>query len=347
MTSSLLLEAWRFRPAIDWVGTEVPKRKWLIKDLLRGPGSIVVVSGQMKRAQKSMFACALASVVSGGRHSARGLPQATIKGPSMILLAEGDETESKIRQAAIWRGLGWQSRTQWPADMHVCYYPGGYKLNDGTSSARLLGEVARVKPVLVVLDSWTYLIAGDENATAWVQPAIDTLQQIQRMGATVLVIVHLSKGAGEDASADVDAQLRGSGLIGNIFDDHHALRRYANDTGASTPLLIRSRFAAERRYSVAWDLIEDDDEILHEARISLVETVGTAADLRRYRDALEVGATYTSDELRAAWRVRREIAKKLRDKMLEAGYIQEKEEGVYMRMVKKRKEKGEAHDSGE
>lgn len=228
-----------------WLAEAEKARKWLYPGLLLEE-AIVCMSGQKKRAKKSMTAFAMGIGLAAGKPVGIWKPD----GVASVLIAEeeGPRASTRERLLAICNGMGVDPASL--NNVHFAFHQ-GVKLDQKKWRERLCKKVEEVKARLLILDAIVYMHDGDENKVADMAPVRETMHAVRSLGCTTMFLAHTDKARGEDPKADIDSQVRGSGLTTDAYDQHLALRRY-NADDPITALTIRGRDQEERKYSVKW-----------------------------------------------------------------------------------------------
>jgi hypothetical protein len=135
------------------------------------------------------------------------------------------------------QGICASARVPWDSlDIHVIVDP-VVRLDVPDDRVRLLAEVERLRPRLVVLDPFVRLHRIDENAAAEVAPLLAYLRELQRsLGCAVALVHHARKGG----HARAGQALRGSSELHAWGDSNLYLRR----DGERLLLSIEHRAAA-------------------------------------------------------------------------------------------------------
>jgi hypothetical protein len=140
------------------------------------------------------------------------------RGPVLLFAAED---APHIVRARL-QGICASARVPWDSlDIHVIVDP-VVRLDVPDDRVRLLAEVERLRPRLVVLDPFVRLHRIDENAAAEVAPLLAYLRELQRsLGCAVALVHHARKGG----HARAGQALRGSSELHAWGDSNLYLRR--------------------------------------------------------------------------------------------------------------------------
>ncbi|KKB80407.1 hypothetical protein VW35_04180 [Devosia soli] len=161
-------------------GLEVPAREWHVSDLIPG-GTVTIVNGDGGTGKSLLVAQLALATVSNTRWIGREVAQ----GPCLYLSAEDDLDELHRRIATI------AERTGVPLsgldDFHIAPLagedallaaptPGSNVLVATSLFSAVEQEIARLQPVLMILDTLADLFGGDENQRAQARQFIGLLR---------------------------------------------------------------------------------------------------------------------------------------------------------------------------
>lgn len=205
-------------------------QRWLIEGLW-AESAVGIVGGEPKCCKSFLGLCMAVSVAAGVPCLGR-FPVAT-RGPVLIFAAED---APHIVRARL-QGICASARVPWDSlDIHVIVDP-VVRLDVPDDRARLLAEVERLRPRLVVLDPFVRLHRIDENTASEVAPLLAYLRELQRtLGCAVALVHHARKGG----HARAGQALRGSSELHAWGDSNLYLRR----DGERLLLAIEHRAAA-------------------------------------------------------------------------------------------------------
>ncbi len=144
-------------------------------------------------------------------------PVAT-RGPVLLFAAENAPhiVRARLQGICASAGVPWDS-----LDIHVIVDP-VVRLDVPTDRARLLAEVERLRPRLVVLDPFVRMHRIDESTASEVAPLLAYLRELQRrLGCAVALVHHARKGG----HARAGQALRGSSELHAWGDSNLYLRR--------------------------------------------------------------------------------------------------------------------------
>ncbi len=200
------------QPLSEFLAAEIAPLRWVIPGLVPA-GGLILLAGSQKLG-KSTFAMDAAVAVAAGQPI---LGRPTLAGPTLYVLEEGAPAgiADRYRRIVARRGT--------PADAHVVIRQ-GIRADDKRRWRALLDEVARLQPVLVVLDPLVRMHQGDEDRAHLMTLVMAAIQQITAHGSAVLVVHHVAKH-GKNEGAAVGNAARGSGAIVSATDGNHVLTR--------------------------------------------------------------------------------------------------------------------------
>ena len=275
----------------EFCAEKMPERSWLCPRFTP-TDSIILLSGQKKRAQKTWFAMANAVSVSTGR--VLGPFEPASAQPVLFVEEEGSRLRTKQRWEAICRAASLETN-----DLTRLYFVfrRRVKLDDPRWVSALVKKAKETRPSLVVFDALAYLKRGDENNLTEMLPVLDALYEIRGASApnaSVMVLAHLDKARGASPGLDIDDQVRGSGVFTDAYDLHLALRRYASR--GPLQLIIRARDEEEKYFQVTWKFEKNEEDKIWAARLTALPLLPQDRD----REAPETPARKRSakDELR-------------------------------------------------
>ena len=200
------------QPLSAFLATEIAPLRWVVPGLVPA-GGLVLLAGSQKLG-KSTFAMDAAVAVAAGQPI---LGRPTLAGTTLYVIEEGAPAgiADRLRRITARRGT--------PADAHVVIRK-GIRADDKRRWRPLLDEVARLQPVLVVLDPLVRMHQGDEDRAHLMAPVMAAIQQITTHGAAVIVVHHVAKHGGGEGGV-VGNAARGSGAIISATDGNLILAR--------------------------------------------------------------------------------------------------------------------------
>lgn len=269
---------------------EFPEPVWAVPDLL--PVGLGILAGRPK-VGKSWLALQIAQAVATG---GRALGQVVKCGPVLYLALEDPPRRLQTRMHA----------QHWPRGTDADFLTlGEYaeQMGDlrGDGGKRLAAQIERRRYRLVVIDTLSRAIFGDQNDAEVMTAALTPIQEAAHAHeVAILVIDHHRKGFGGDADAIGD--ILGSTAKGAMLDTAWGLYRERGRSGAK--LQVVGRDVEERTLALhfdpelsCWQSDGDADELdLTERReeiIAMLRAVGPmgATELARAIDQ-DKGNTY-------------------------------------------------------
>lgn len=194
---------------------DFPEPPMLVDDLLIANTLSVLVS--KPGVGKSFVALDLALSIAAGLDSFLGLPLRA-QGPVLYVIAEGGGRFK--RRLKAWKQY---RRITRPIPFHWTH--GAINLLDVGGVGRLIAEIQRIRPKLVVIDTLSRCLVGvDENSQAEMSAAVEALDRIRTAteDLTVLALHHLNATGSRE---------RGSSVLNGALDTHLRLRRVGDDEG--------------------------------------------------------------------------------------------------------------------
>lgn len=316
----------RFEPQSlkDFLSTKQKERPWLLKDLLPRE-AYILVSGQQKRAMKTLLSMAMSTAVASGKEVGNiTAPEKPEK--VLFVVQEGTRFGLANRWGILLRSANATKDTQSRID--VSYMERVYLDKDAWRD-RLVSYVAENNYSLVVLDPLARLRSGDsnENSAGDSQRIMETIDAIKELGPATLLLAHLDKAGGRDPKADCDDQVRGSGHLTASYDLHFALRRY-NKADKGIDLTIRDREADDRAYRVLWSFEGDPTRVAYPFLIPKHWTDGIIP-YELFAKTLNGDGRYPFGMLKSYWGLGTERTHMVVDGLIEEGYLERSEEGSY------------------
>ena len=282
---------WQSSDLTEWLDEVPEQRRFLIPDLIPAE-SLVLMSGQQKLTYKTFTKMATVLAITTGKGMSLITPEET--GNVLAVEEEGASDETKMRWLALCKAMGIDYK-KLKGKIGWCFRQ-GVKLNEKEWAERLLRETERLKPKLITFDAMFALQSGNENDTQDVRPIIDLFNRLRNVcGSSILYLAHLNESHGWNPRADIDRQVRGSGLLPQAADLHLALRRY-NEKDATINWLVRARGQAPSAYLGSWTF-ETEDKRLTAAHFGLVNSEGKESTTDLTFEP-EPGRTYELKHLR-------------------------------------------------
>lgn len=188
---------------VDQVAEKPKETQWLVEPLWAAQA--VGVLGGASRSFKTWLATELALAVAAGVPALGRFP-ARAAGPVLFFGAEDDpgDLRARFEGIATARAVPFVGLPVYFLDVATL------RLDRGEQVQRLRKTVQALRPLLLVLDPFVRLVAGDfdENSASDVSAVLGALRAVQRdLGCGVLLVHHTRKSP----SAHPGHQLRGSG----------------------------------------------------------------------------------------------------------------------------------------
>lgn len=212
----------------DLIGKEEPRIEFLIEDLLPA-GNLIILAGKPKLG-KSLLALLWALSIGLGKSLWN---RKVNQGPVLFISTEDGEIRLKKR---IWKMIGNPDAHQ--PDFY--FYIGNCILTDKGIFDALRTKVIEFQPRLIVLDPLINLFKGRElNSGEDMNLVLRPLQNLAKeTGATVLVIHHARKSAGEDPIDVVQGSITISGVADGILILKN-LRRELEEKRATLEIILK------------------------------------------------------------------------------------------------------------
>jgi hypothetical protein len=289
--------------------TRAPEQRWLVEQVWSAE-AVGIIGGEPK-CGKSLLALDLAVSVASGTPCLGRFP--TVRTGRVLLFAAEDPlpvVRERLEGLTAARRFDLQR-----LPLYVITAP-SLRLDHPDDRVRLCETVAKITPVLLVLDPFVRLHAIDENAAGEVAPVLAFLRQLQRKHRLAVAVVHHAR---KDAGRARPGQaLRGSSEFHAWGDSNLYLRR-------RDPLL---RLSVEHRAARAPDDLTL--ELCADPLVLRVTDTATTKDAppselsptQRIEHALATAsAPLGVRELRAACRIRSETLRATLDTLTTAGRV--------------------------
>jgi hypothetical protein len=194
-----------------FLAQEIAPLRWVVPGLIPA-GGLIVLAGPQKLG-KTTFAMDATVAVAAGQPV---LDRPVLAGPTLYVLEEGTPAgvAERYRRIVARRGT--------PADAHLVLRA-GIRTDEAKRWRALREEIARLRPVLVVLDPLVKLHRADENVAGEMSRVMAALQGLTAAGAAVLLVHHVIKHAAEGGA--IGNAARGSGAIISATDGNLILSR--------------------------------------------------------------------------------------------------------------------------
>ena len=240
-----------------WLDEPSKEVGWYIDGLIP-KDSLIIVSGEKKKAMKTYLCMVLGlSVASGApcgtppKGSSRIWTPTNAAGvPVLYLLQEGQEDASKRRFRAAATALG----IALPQVKMDVSFRKALKLDHSATVQVLRQAVHDSGYGLIILDSLVFLHTQDENDVQGLRKVTDAIMQIREAGCSVMWISHIRKDT-KEGSKDIDQRVRGSGVLTDARDTHLGLR--CAKRGDPIILEVDHRERDGAQYSLKWDIKND------------------------------------------------------------------------------------------
>jgi hypothetical protein len=266
---------------------------WLVEGLIPQGHSILVVG--LPGTLKSWFVDGLAVHVAGGKDFLGLVNQGAV-----VLVDEDTPSDELLsRLGRIAKGLD-LSLVDLPIEVHSME---NINLGDDESLQRLVNEVIRIKPGLVILDCLSKVMGGEfnENSARDANIAGNAWNKLKSTGATVLSTHHLNKREGDIATELVKLSSGSHAIVANSdtafgieFGQHDPTRFNVHPVERRRKLNIREPFGIE---------LEEDTELTWARlkRVSFARRLSPLAkDIYEIFRAAGEGKRLTANEVRKA-----------------------------------------------
>lgn len=213
--------------ADDILTTEWPEPVWAIPDLL--PVGLAILAGKPK-AGKSWLALQIAQAVGAGGVA---LGRRVERGPVLYLALE--DPPRRLQERMV--------KQHWPRGLPVEFMPMGRFIDEvgdlrNGGGERLARQIQVQRYRLVVIDTLSRSVQGDQNDVADMTIALAPLQEIaHEHNCAVILIDHHKKGGGFDPDAIND--ILGSVAKGAMTDTAWGLYRESGKAGAKLAIIGR------------------------------------------------------------------------------------------------------------
>jgi hypothetical protein len=225
--------------AHDILTTDWPEPVWAIPNLL--PVGLTILAGRPK-VGKSWLALQIDSAVASGGHA---LGEPVDQGPVLYLALEDPPRRLKERMVK----QGWPSNL--PADF-LCLGEFERQIGDlcDGGGERLARQIELKGYRLVVIDTLSRAVSGDQNDVAEMTLALTPIQEMAHAHNCVVMLVdHHRKGTG--AGPDAITDILGSTAKGAMADTAWGLYKESGKVGAK--LAITGRDVEEQILALSWD----------------------------------------------------------------------------------------------
>lgn len=244
------------RPAVhvqtvwEWMQTAQSEQMYLLKDLFVAAG-ITIMSGRPKIGKKSLMMYMMNLAIASGKTIGPFIP-VNPEGEHVIIFEQENTKAGNFKQWS-WMAKGLGVDLASVPKLHFYYQYPGMVLESGTSIGEVLALIRAVGAKQVVFDSLRACSRGNENDSEAASLIKNNLQLVQDLGCGAMFLHHLKKGSndknGKPVLQDIDEELRGTGALAGMYDQHWALRE-TPEGGLS--LQIRDKNDGDRFFSVEW-----------------------------------------------------------------------------------------------
>jgi hypothetical protein len=242
----------------EFLCRHVEPLQWIVANLVPVAGLVLVAGAQ--KSHKTWLGIDLAIAVASGTEF---LGRPVLQGPTIYILEEGSPNAIADRYRVITARRG-------GADVSHIAMRRGLRADDDKSWQRVMDAVARIKPVLIVLDPLIRLHALDENNSVDMARIMARLGALTELGTAVVVIHHIAKRGG-DGYASIAGSARGSGAIISATDGNVMVRAIDHDSTSTTlRLSTEMRDCDAETFDIRWLAVDASFSIADPAAASRV-----------------------------------------------------------------------------
>jgi len=228
--------------ASDILQTDYPEMLWIIPDIL--PIGLSVLAGKSKVGKSWLCLQMLRAVVTGREFFRRPVTQ----GPVLYLSLE--DTARRLKSRMIKQG--WSDKQEAAHFMTASVFEDEIGDLAGGGSERLAKQIKREGYRLVLIDTLSRAIEGDQSASEIMTAALYPLSEIANECAMAIGLVdHLRKGANAETPFDALDEVRGSTAKVASADTILGLYRHQGQRGAR--LFVVGRDVNEATFSLTFD----------------------------------------------------------------------------------------------
>jgi hypothetical protein len=301
---------------------EAEKGDTFLLDGVLPTDSVILMSGRAKLAHKTWDAMLMCQALVTGLPSSMYVP--VNKDGVNVLFCEHEG--SRRLTARRWRAI----QAAYPAkEKGKIFFAHRYPivLNDVAWQKRLADFVRDNQIALVVIDTLTKAMRGDENDSANVSDVMRALDFVANAGqqTSIMFLHHLRKTSGERSfDVDIDDEIRGSSAIAGNYGVHYALRTPDWDNSILWKT-IRDSQGEESIYRMVWDI---SGAPLHATLTTQLLAKGAPdkALIVTCLNKLLPGKIYKSNQILELWELPSMLASKIR-RELEKGEIEQTPRG--------------------
>jgi hypothetical protein len=252
--------------------TQYPEPIWIIPNLL--PVGLTILAGPPK-VGKSWLALQMAMAVAIG---GKLFDQAVQKGKVLYLALEDPPRRLQQRM----------NKMSWPLGSNAeflnlkSFQTQVHYLNSG-GTIQLTNRIKELHYTLVVIDTLSRAIAGDQNDVALMTKALSPLQSIpQDLNCGIILIDHHKKT--KNQSSDVIADVLGSTAKGAVVDTVIGLYRERGKPGARLDITGRDLTECTMNLNMNWEIgtwqLISPSETLPEGQLELITLLENEGPLR-------------------------------------------------------------------
>ena len=255
--------------ASDILQADYPEMLWIIPDIL--PIGLSVLAGKSKVGKSWLCLQMLRAVVTGGEFFGRKVEQ----GPVLYLSLE--DTGRRLKSRMIKQG--WSDQQEAAHFMTASTFENEIGDLAGGGSERLAVQIRREGYRLVLIDTLSRAIEGDQSASETMTAALYPLSEIaNEAGMAIGLVDHLRKGANAETPFDALDEVRGSTAKVASADTVLGLYRHQGQAGAR--LFVVGRDVNEATFNLQfdratgyWQCEGDNEESLTPAEKAMVTVV--------------------------------------------------------------------------
>lgn len=215
----------------EWIGAgtliqqEAPDVDWLIEDLIARDG-IAILSGESSVFKSWTTLHFLLSLATGGTFIERfRCPKSRV----MIVNADEPESETRRKLKFLAAGAGMQNGQLEVAEQNLKIRSGDISLTDPDELAALADDVSDYAPDLIVIDSASAVIEGDEMKREFARAARKIVATLREAHPCAIVFIHEWNKPSKEGGKRPGDRLKGTGSLRYIIDHHIALEASVED----------------------------------------------------------------------------------------------------------------------
>lgn len=285
----------------EFLATADKAPMYLLKDTLVA-GGLVIISGRAKRARKSQLMYEMLLALASGKQVGPFVP-VNPEGEHVIIYQQENTLAGNAKQWNwILKGAGLNVKDV--PKLHFFYkYPRLILENDDAIKV-VLSHIKAVGAKLVAFDSLRRCSRGNENDSEATSLISQNFSLIQKQDCTAMFLHHLTKPSkdknGKIIEQDPDDELRGSGDLSGMYDQHVAIRE---DSMGKPTLKVtwRDKNDGDKMYLLDWTFDRRnektsftmlscyDEEIMMTAELELAEVLSFGEPISEHRAKEVVG----------------------------------------------------------